>query len=132
MASPLEGQIAKAIAQGFKGRLLKGTLRKMVAAESTDLDANGDPVDVGPEDFACEGFTDNYSAYTRLAAGIPDTDLKVCILAGSISVEPEIGDHVRFRNAGVWGPWHRVRQRATDPATALWELQSYVVQGDGT
>jgi hypothetical protein len=123
MASLLEGAIAKAIYAGFRGKLLKGTLRRN--AVSGGLDGLGDAAAATPADYPLEGFRDTYSAYTRAAAGIPDTDAKLVILARSVSVRPQQGDRIWLCDA--W--WQIKGVPETDPATATYSCQGYVVPG---
>lgn len=125
----LDGDIQKAIYEGFKGRLLKGVVRRYTTPESGGLDPLGDPIDSSDyTEWAIEGFRDEYSHFTRAQAGIPATDYKVCILAGSApDLAPRHGDLVRFDpKAGSY--WSRLNGEKggikTDPATALWECQA--------
>lgn len=124
----LDGQIAKAIYAGFKGRLLKGRLLRLSVAESGGLDDLGDAAASSPEFFRLEGFTDRYSDFYRSSAGIPDTDLKVCIFAASLpaGIRPTKDDRVAFTRKGVES-WFQLRKDATDPAEALWECQAYAI-----
>lgn len=118
MTSFLAGPLAAAIAKGFNGKLLAGTLRKVT---STARDANGDPIET-TDDYPVQGFPDDWGAVMRLAAGIPATDSLVVLIAGLCPVEPSIGDRVYL--SGVW--W-QVRAVKPDPAKATFELQSYRV-----
>lgn len=121
MASLLEGQLAKAIYAGFKGKLLKGILSRPVA--SGGLDINGDPVTVTPQAFPCEGFVENFSAYYREQNGIPDTDMSVLIFSESISTVPQKDDTITFR-----GTKYQIRKiLEVDPAEATYRLQGYRV-----
>lgn len=126
----LDGDLQRAIYEGFKGRLLTGTVRRYSAPQSGALDDRGRPIDGSEyEEWAVEGFRDEYSRYTMEQAGIPATDYKVCILAGSApSWSPKLGDLVLLSPAtGAY--WSRLRGGKggirTDPATALWELQAF-------
>lgn len=115
--SLLEGDLAKQIFDGFKGRLLKGTL---IRRESTGVtDENNDPV-VQDVSYSCEGFIDSYDEYYRARAGIPIEDSKVGIFGSSIATIPQIDDEVTMRGQ-VW----KIRRVMTDPALALYECQSY-------
>ena len=121
MAGLLEGALAKAIFAGFKGRLLKGELRREVAASAPD--EYGDVITT-PQYFSVEGFTDLYSAFYRDRAQIPETDLKVSIFAqSSPGLRPTKGDKVSFKNV-----WYQLRQVGVDPADALWECQAFEVR----
>lgn len=114
----LDSQIKAAIAKGFNGKLLSGTLRKVA---TTGRDANGDPITT-TTDYPCQGFVDAYSAMVRIAAGIPETDSKIVLIAGLVATEPAIGDRVQLS-----GQWWQARAVSKDPADATFELQSYRV-----
>lgn len=114
----LDDQIKAAIAKGFNGKLLAGTLRKTT---TTGRDQYGDPVTT-TTDYPCQGFVDDYSAVTRMAAGIPATDSRVTLIAGLCAAEPTIGDKVQFS-----GQWWQARAVGRDPANATYECQSYKV-----
>lgn len=115
----LDGQIRNAIAAGFKGRLLKGTLTRTVASD--ERDRFGDPVSVTEQTFPCEGFVENFSAFYRAQAGIPDTDVKILLIGGLINTVPTKDDRVTFR-----GATYQIRRiENIDPANASYTLQGY-------
>jgi hypothetical protein len=117
----------RSIYAGFKGQLLKGQLRRLVAAESAGLDAFGDPNAPVPVLYDLEGFTDEYSDFYRANAGIPDTDLKVNVFGASCAVRPQKDDQVTFTFKGET-TWYQLRKIATDPARVLWVCQSFVIR----
>lgn len=118
----LDGDIAKAIFAGFKGKLLAGEVRRESAAGG--LDEHGDPVAVAVSYTAMEGFTDEYSDFYRAQLNIPDTDLKVNIFAQSApGFEPTKDDKVRFGSK-----WYQLRKIKVDPAGALWECQAFEIE----
>lgn len=120
----LDGDIARAIYAGFRGKLKSGLIRQAVVASSGGLDSYGDPIDSEPTDTACQGFTENYSAYSHAQLGIPKTDIQVSIFAQSIpGITPKQSDLV-YMNAN----WYQVRRAEIDPAGALWECQAFPVQ----
>jgi hypothetical protein len=119
--------LAASIYAGFKGKLIKGQLRRLVAAESSGLDEFGDPLAPVPVLYDLEGFTDAYSDFFRATSGIPDTDLKVNIFGASCAVSPLKDDQVVFTFAGET-TWYQLRKVATDPARVLWVCQSYVIR----
>lgn len=121
----LDGPLATAIYKGFKGKLKKGVLRQMQFPDSGAQDDLGDDIDGAPVDYKFEGFTDNYSDFYKAQAGIPDTDLKVCIFAKSMP------DHVRpgkDNKARVGTVWYQLRAAKVDPAGALWECQAFEIE----
>lgn len=120
MASLLETQIRKAIGQGFKGRLLKGTLRRTVSA---GVDAKGDETNLTTTDYTFDGIRENFDKRYALQAGIPITDVRILIIADSLAVQPVAGDKIKIRDE-----WFQVRGiLAIDPASASYNLQAYSV-----
>lgn len=121
MMGLLDGQIRSAIWKGFKGKLLKGTLTRTVP--SVAVNEYGDPISTTPQTFTLEGFVENFSAYYRAQAGIPDTDVKLLVFAESVSTEPTKDDVISFR-----GTRYQVRRiLEIDPALATYQLQGYKI-----
>lgn len=123
MAFPLEAQIKKQVAAAFRGKLIRGTIRR---AGDASLDEFGDPVPGAHETFAFEGIRESYSALYRAQAGIPAEDVKFLVLLGSVrpATVPRQGDHIRFTNT----PWHMIREiPEIDPAGATSACRAYAV-----
>lgn len=121
MASLLESKIRKLIGAGFKGKLLKGTLRRLT---STGLDEKGDETGITTKDYKFEGIRDNFDKRYAQQAGIPETDVRILIIADSIAVVPRAGDKIELR-----GAWNEVRRvLAIDPADASYTLQAFEVE----
>jgi len=119
MPGILEGKLAKDIFRGFKGLLLKGTLRRETLG--TTLDTYGDPTTDSVTNYSVEGFTSSYSDFYRARAGIPETDLKVNIFAeSSPGLTPMKDDLVQFQSV-----WYQLRSVSHDPAKALFVCQAY-------
>lgn len=129
MASPLESQISRAIYAGFRGKLFKGVLRRQENAVSGGLDTLGDALEASPVDYTLEGFREAYSRFTRASAGIPETDVRILILAQSVSVRPQKGDRIWLFKDPIPGWWQVRGPVESDPATATYECQSFQVQG---
>lgn len=126
MASFLDDMPA-AIFAGFKGKLRGGIIRAL--SEGTGIDAHGRPTGAVPTDHPIEGFSDQYSAFTRAAAGIPDTDLKVCIFAASLPPGFVPQKDMIARLDPPAGPvWYKLRGADTDPATALWICPAFEIK----
>jgi hypothetical protein len=120
MPGLLEGPLAKAIYNGFKGKLLTGVLRRETLG--TTLNSYGDPTGATVTTYAIEGFTSRYSDFYRATAGIPETDIKVNIFAqSSPGLTPTKDDLVQFQ-----GIWYQLRSVSVDPATALYSCQAFV------
>lgn len=124
MPSPLESQIAKAVYAGFRNRLLKATFRRVSAGVSAGLDEHGDAIDFGPVDYTCRAYRESYSAFYRAQAGIPDSDCRIVVLARSLSVTPQVDDMIYLQ-----AQWWQVRAVDTDPATAIYDLRCFAVEG---
>ncbi len=115
----LDGQIRAAIAAGFSGRLLKGTLTRSVPGGG--LDEHGDPVASTTVTYQTEGFVDTFSAFYRSQAGIPDTDVRITLIGGLTGAVPTKDDRVTFR-----GTTYQIRRVLDiDPAEASYTLQGY-------
>lgn len=123
MASLLETKVKALVGAGFRGRLLVGKLRRETPATT---DARGSPVPATPVDYPFEGIRDSFDASYAARAGIPLTDVKILIIAASLSSaagQPKQGDLIFIRNA-----WHKVRRiMAIDPANATYTLQAFEV-----
>lgn len=113
--------LATEVAKGFKGKLMTGLLRR--ETPSASVDDRGDPTSFTVTTFPFEGIVDTYSAFHKAVAQIPDTDVKVLIIAGSLATQPINGDQLQMR-----GLWYQVRRFSTDPATATWDCQCPVIQ----
>lgn len=122
----LDGDLATAIYDGFKGRLLSGEVRRKGAAVSGGNDAHGDPIDTDTATWEIEGFRDTYSRFTRAQAGIPDTDVKLSIFAQSAPDYTPRMDDLVLLNA----QWFRIvgGPIEIDPAGALWTCQGREIE----
>lgn len=117
MASILGASTKRTIARAFKGKLRKGTIRRATVASVSDL---GDVVAGTPQTFTFEGFREDYSAFYRKQAGIPDTDCKIVMIAGLTGTTPAKDDELLLA-----GQWFRVRRVSGDPADAAYECQCF-------
>lgn len=121
----LDGDLASAIYEGFKGRLLSGNAYRSGAALSSGEDEFGDPTDTDRQSWAVQGFIESYSRHTRAQAGIPDSDVKVSLFSQSApDYVPKKDDLVALTGATV--RWVRLvgGPLDIDPAGALWTLQA--------
>lgn len=120
MASPLDSAVRKQVAAAFRGRLLRCTLRRATASSQN---AYGDVVPGTPVDYPFDGIVDTFSAFFASAAGIPATDVRVLIIAGSLAVEPVVDDKVRVRS-----DWYQLRRLVErDPANATYIFSGFKV-----
>lgn len=119
MASPLD-TIKSAIASGMRGKLRSGTLWRRGTAAG--VDSLGDAVPGAASSFSFEGIRSNYDAAYRVAAGIPETDAKILIIAGSTTATPTRDDVIY-----IDGEWWQVRDWKQDPAGATYACQSFQI-----
>ncbi len=128
MVSLLEGKLKAKIAQGFKGKLTKGVLRRSVA---TGLDSRGNPTAPTITSFNFEGIRESWSALYKANAGIPDTDVSILILQGSfkpVTVITKADEDAEIFLDKPWNAWFQVRKvLEVDPAGASARLQCYEI-----
>jgi len=112
-------QIRTEIAKGFKGKLRRGTLRRriMLLNEFNDLET------VSYTEYIFDGIRADFDARYRQQASIPETDVKILVILGSLAIVPTQEDEILIE-----GQWHRVRQvLSIDPANAHADLQVYQI-----
>lgn len=120
MASLLESEIRRRVASAFRGKLMRGTLRREVPV---GLDANGDLLPPAVQTFTFEGIRSSFDARFAAQAGIPETDVKILIIAGSCRTDPKKDDLTLIR-----GQWVKIRRiLKVDPADAAYTLQGFDV-----
>ena len=117
MPSPLTSQIASQIYSGLKSIFLDATLTRDTIVASPDYDP-ADPPAPTPVDYACLAIKDNYTRFDMAGGLILVGDVKILILAGSITVTPAPQDRVTIQGATF-----TLIDVVTDPATALWTCQ---------
>lgn len=126
MASLLVSEIKKRIASGFKGRLTTGVIRREAVAS---INSYGDKVAGPVSNFTFEGIRQNFTALYKSQALIPDTDVSILVLLGSVkpAMSPIQSDKI-YLNA-PWLKWHQVRRiLEVDPAGASMLLQCYEIK----
>ncbi|MDO8614623.1 MAG: hypothetical protein Q7T33_02665 [Dehalococcoidia bacterium] len=123
MASLLETEVKRRVADAFRGRLLTGTLRR---AGPASLNSFGDPVAGAAQEFTFEGIRDSFTLRFAEAAGVPVTDAKILVLLGSLSpaTDPQQDDQVLLR-----GQWFQLRRKVSaDPAGATQEWAGFEIE----
>lgn len=115
MASLLETKLRKEIGKAFKGKLLKGTLRRV--PKTFTLDANRDPIPDPAITFTLEGIADKASSFWIEKVGVPEATSRLTIIADSLATTPVQGDQIKLRSQ-----WYAVLKTITDPAIAAWEI----------
>lgn len=126
MTSLLEGALKAKIARSFKGKLTLGSIRRETA---TTVDNLGNDVPSTPSTFTFEGIREDFSAYYKANAGIPDTDVSILVLLGSVKpvTTPVSSDKIYLQ--APWNKWYQVRKvLSIDPAGASAKLQAYEIE----
>lgn len=94
----------------------------MTRATATSVNEYGDPVPGTAIIYSCEGFPDNYDDAYRKTAGIPETSVKLVLIAGNTTTDPRKTDKITFR-----GITYEILKVKTDPALAHYECEAYRV-----
>lgn len=68
--------------------------------------------------YPCEGIRGSFDAQYASQSGIPRTDSRIELLAGTLAVTPKNLDKIQME-----GAWWLVVNVEIDPATALWVCQ---------
>lgn len=125
MPSSFLPQVRKAIAKGFRGRLLKGTVRR----RSTILNEFHDVETLTYTDYSFDGMREFFDAQYQTLALIPATDVKILVILGSLAITPTQEDLVQIPPIpGATGVWHKVRRiLSIDPASASMSLQAFPI-----
>jgi hypothetical protein len=88
------------------------------------LNAYGDPVPGAASTWTFDGIVDSFSAFFAATAGIPATDVRVLIIAGSLATVPQQDDQVAFR-----GEWYQLRRLVErDPANATYIFSGFKIE----
>jgi hypothetical protein len=112
-------QLKKQIAQGFKGKLKSGIIRRYNYA----INSLGDRQPINSIDYPFQGIREEFDARYKAQAQIPVEDVKILVILGLTQVAPDRADKVFIENM-----WHEVRQvLSIDPAGASAQLQAYVI-----
>lgn len=125
MTSLLEGALKTKIAAAFKGKLTVGTIRRETTAAVNSL---GDTITPTVATYSFNGIRETFSARYRVQALIPETDVAILVLLGSVvpATTPKQEDLIYLSTP--WNKWHKVRNiLEIDPAGASCKLQVYEV-----
>lgn len=123
MTSPILG-LAKTIGKALNGIFLDAVLTR-------EVPGSGPVYDPGPSTtvtYDCKGLVEAYGAYTRGQGLVAATDMKVMILATSLSVQPQPLDKIEIAAQGftgriVAGDTSGTPAVETDPAKAVWSIR---------
>lgn len=115
MTSPLLSSLRATINTAMGGLFLNATLTRDVAGTPSPDTEPFDPVAVTTTDYSCKAIHDEYDSTSRTDGTIDQQDVKLIILAGSLSVTPIPGDRITIRSVA-----YAIQDVASDPALATW------------
>ncbi len=120
MSSLLEGKIAKMVHSGLKAAKVpyKVTLTRSIPGSTEPPYSPWSPGPPTTQNHDCDGWKDAWTIRERESTLIQENDVKVCVLAPSLSVRP-----VPLDTITVQGTNYTVIHAQTDPAEALWVIQ---------
>jgi hypothetical protein len=126
MTSPLAGSLARTIGAAFNTLFLDATLTRSTSGDGPNA---WTPGTVTATDYACKAIHEAWST-GLLAQGLVEADdVKVLILASSLSIEPAPGDVITIRGeqftiVPAGGGKAMKPAVSTDPAKAAWEIRA--------
>lgn len=122
MPSVIETQLKKIVANAFRGQLYNGTLRRETILGT---DESGDPVFGTPQTWTFNGIRDNINAYYAGQIGVPATDVRILVIAGSL---PDAVEVLKDDKIFIRSQWYQVRQiLERDPANATFSLSGFTI-----
>lgn len=121
MASPLLG-IPKAMAKAASFMFFNATLTRETPTAGENAWTPGTPTTTT---YSCKAIIDAWSAYHIAGGMVAAGDLKVLILANTLSVQPQDGDKITVRGETVTltSAGGSLPAVSTDPAKAVWECR---------
>lgn len=126
MVSLLDSAIKRKVAAAFKGKLTTGIMRRSVPG---GLDSNGDASAPTVTTFTFEGIREDFSLYSKANAGIPDTDVAIMVLLGSLVPTTTVKKDDQLYLGTPWEQWYQVRRVISiDPAGATAKYQAYAIE----
>jgi hypothetical protein len=118
MASPLSGSLATVIYKAFKALFLDATLSRDTLTPGSP-DVSFDPPSPNTATYACKAMVQDYSEHDRLAGLVAQSDRRILILAGSLTVTPTNQDRITIQNQT-----YVISEVSTDPALAVWTCKA--------
>lgn len=117
MTSPLTG-LANTIHGALKNIFFDATLKRNVISTTPPYDPADPPAPTQTE-YSCKALRDTYSIRDiQGSSTIQQGDVKILILASSLSVTPQKRDIITIQGSSF-----NVIEYDTDPATAVWVIQ---------
>lgn len=117
MTSPLEGRLAKTIGKAMSGLFYDATLSRTTTTGGSPFDPGGGTTTT--VDYTCKAIEDTYSLFEQQNTLIQAGDVKVIVLATTLSVTPTTADKITTR-----GTERAIIRVDRDPAGATWTLQA--------
>lgn len=115
MVSILEGELAQALVDGLIEAGIPYAL-SVVRLTPPDPIEGGDPTETA---YPCQGWRDEYALDNIDGTVIQRSDVRVFIIASSLSIEPTASDTVTIE-----GVSYAVVSVGIDPAGTAWDVQA--------
>lgn len=121
MASILEGELAEIIGDALEDADIPYAVTITRITGTNDPGTPWDPSDdtIETTDYECRGYVDTFDDSYRAGGLVQQGDLKVVIVANTLSITPTLADTVTVR-----GETYNIVNVSSDPALALWEVQA--------
>lgn len=111
--SLLNGQLSAVFTRAFAGIYLPATLHSRAVAD----DGEGSLTAVWT-DYPCRAQIDSMTEAMRAQAGYADTDKRILVLAGTLSIKPDTDCAITVK-----GERFNVASINSDPAESYWEIR---------
>jgi len=120
--------LAEEIGDAFDDLFLDAVLTRDVPGSTEPPYSTYDPGPPGTATYSMKALCESYSAFTRGQGLVGATDMKVMILATSLSVEPQPLDRIAIAVQGfsgqiVAGDTAGTPAVGTDPGKAVWTVR---------
>lgn len=115
MVSILDGELAQALVDGLMDAGIPYAL-SVVRLTPPDPIFGGEPTETP---YACQGWRDDYDLDTIDGTVIQRSDVRVFIIASSISISPATSDYLVIN-----GVTHTIVNVGIDAAGACWDIQA--------
>jgi hypothetical protein len=118
MTSILDGELAADVAEALLAAGLAIDITITRSEVVSPAPHPWEPPVTAPVDYPAKGWPDAWTEAELSGTRVQSNDVKVCVIATSLSITPVVGDHVTVR--GQTGEVVRVD---ADPALAVYTLQ---------
>lgn len=115
----LDGGISKIVTGALSGLFLNHVLIRKTT--TSDPNKPWEKAVTAETNYSCKAVALDYKAHEVDGERVKQTDKKILILAGTLSVEPQMGDYIQL--VGETRRYNLVSPVKKDPASATYECQ---------